>query len=174
MLRGENLYKQQNLRKGHSTSKGCKSWCLRHLVWSHCTYVGLDKMTNDKVWDVVGSHSLLHLVLMCYHYAHTEIMLTCFIGKGTLTQTNMFSDNSMQVGVLWLGEVPRWLDSHCHRQHLKWLLAFKGDSRDSHISQSIYVPIQKKFFRTGLALILWISLAQMFHGSQDIRYITLI
>lgn len=81
-------------------------------------------------------------------------MLTCFIGKGTLTQTNMFSDNSMQVGVLWLGEVPRWLDSHCHRQHLKWLLAFKGDSRDSHISQSIYVPIQKKFFRTGLALIL--------------------
>lgn len=61
MLRGENLYKQQNLRKGHSTSKGCKSWCLRHrLIPLHLRRIG----QNDK-WQSLRCRGLTQSAASC-------------------------------------------------------------------------------------------------------------
>lgn len=99
MLKEENLYKQQDFKKGNSTLIGFESLCSSCLIAPRFCRVGV-----TRVQDVMGSPSLLHLVLTHCHYTHTHThTLTGFRGNEAHRQTNAwFSDNCMQVTVPWL------------------------------------------------------------------------
>lgn len=99
MLEEENLYKQQDLKKGNSTLIGFESLCFSCLIAPH-----LYRVRVTRVQDVMGSTRLLHLNLTHCHSTHTHLhMLMGFRGNDAHRQTNVwFSDNCMQVTVPWL------------------------------------------------------------------------
>lgn len=67
MLKEENLYKQQDFKKENSTLIGFESLCSSCSIAPHFCRVRV-----TRVQDVMGSPSLLHLVLTHCHYTHTH------------------------------------------------------------------------------------------------------
>lgn len=67
MLEEENLYKQQDLKKGNSTLIGFESLCFSCLIAPHFYRVRV-----TRVQDVVGSPNLLHLVPTHCRYTRTH------------------------------------------------------------------------------------------------------
>lgn len=85
MLEEENLYKQQDLKKENSTLIGFESLCFSCLIAPH-----LYRARVTRVQDVMGSPSLLHLVLTHCCYTHTHLhTLTVFRGNEAHRQTNV-------------------------------------------------------------------------------------
>lgn len=66
MLKEENLYRQQDFKKGNSTLIGFESLCFSCSIAPHFYRVRV-----TRVQDVMGSPSLLHLLLVHCHYTHT-------------------------------------------------------------------------------------------------------
>lgn len=100
MLEEENLYKQQDLKKGNSTLIGFESLCFSCLIAPHFYRVRVTRESRMSWAHPVCC--ILSSRIAAITHTHTLGTLTGFRENRAHRQTNVFADNCMHVTVPWL------------------------------------------------------------------------